>query len=38
VNDVRIASWELYEALFADSWQESIGRFRSTFAFRGRGE
>ena len=34
--DVRINSWlELQEALFADSWQEGIGRFRSQFVFRG---
>ena len=39
MNDVRVSSWaELQEVLFSDSWQESIGRFRSTFAFRGRGD
>lgn len=37
MSDVRISSWaELQEALFAESWQESISRHRATFAFRGR--
>lgn len=32
----QVASWaELTEILYADSWQEAIGRFRSDFAFRG---
>jgi hypothetical protein len=36
VDEVRIASWsELTEQLYAESWQESLGRFRSNFAFRG---
>jgi hypothetical protein len=39
VNDIRIESWgELQEALFADSWQEGIGRHRPTFAFRGHAD
>jgi hypothetical protein len=39
VSDVRVASWaELQEALFADSWQESLSRHRATFAFRGRSD
>src|SRR5207245_2739095 len=30
------SSWaELTERLYADSWQEGLGRFRSDFAFRG---
>jgi len=34
--DITIHSWaELQEALFADSWNESIQRFRSNFVFRG---
>src|SRR3954447_21821822 len=34
--DIRVRSWnDLNDALFANSWQESLGRFRSTFAFRG---
>jgi hypothetical protein len=34
--DVRVSSWaELNARLFADSWQESLGRFRSGFLFRG---
>ncbi len=34
--DTRVASWnELQERLFAGSWQASLGRHRSTYAFRG---
>jgi hypothetical protein len=34
--DVRINSWaELQDAMFADSWRESLARFRSSFVFRG---
>jgi hypothetical protein len=34
--EIRVASWnELQERLYADSWQEGLGRHRSTFAFRG---
>jgi hypothetical protein len=37
VREVRVESWiELHEKLFEESWQESLGRFRSNFAFRGR--
>jgi hypothetical protein len=37
-NDVRVSSWaELNEEIFRDSWQETLARFRSTFAFRGVG-
>jgi hypothetical protein len=33
---VRVKGWsELNEHLFADSWKERLGRFRSSFAFRG---
>jgi hypothetical protein len=36
LDDVRVNSWnELQEALYEDSWHESLGRFRSEFAFRG---
>lgn len=36
MNDIRIASWnELNDHLYKGSWQESIGRFRSNYAFRG---
>ncbi len=32
----RVSSWgELTDFLYADCWQEEIGRFRSNFAFRG---
>jgi hypothetical protein len=35
-NEIRVASWnELHEALYASSWNEPLGRFRSSFAFRG---
>ena len=35
-NDIRVSSWsELTDVLYADSWHEKIGRFRSDFAFRG---
>jgi len=34
--DVRVSSWtELQERLYADTWQPSIQRFRSSYAFRG---
>lgn len=36
MNDIRIASWaELQERLFEDSWNEGLGRFRPSHAFRG---
>jgi hypothetical protein len=39
VEEIRVESWaELQEQLFADAWQEEIGRFRSRFAFRGRND
>jgi hypothetical protein len=39
MTDVRVETWaELQEALFADAWQGAIKRWRSTFAFRGRGD
>jgi hypothetical protein len=34
--ELRVNNWlELQEALFADSWQEPLARFRSNFVFRG---
>jgi hypothetical protein len=37
VVEVRVRSWaELNEVLYAGSWKEELGRFRSDFAFRGR--
>jgi hypothetical protein len=37
VNDVRVSSWnDLNERVFEESWNESLGRFRSNFAFRGQ--
>ncbi len=36
MNEIRINSWdELQQELFAESWNEDLGRFRSRFAFRG---
>lgn len=36
MNIIRVDSWSgLQEALFADAWDERIGRFRSQYAFRG---
>ena len=33
---VKVTSWEhLQQELFADSWNEDLGRFRSRYAFRG---
>jgi hypothetical protein len=37
MNDIRVASWnELHEVLFEGSWKPTLGRFRSSFAFRGQ--
>ena len=37
MQDIRASTWaELQELLFADSWNEELGRHRSNFAFRGR--
>jgi hypothetical protein len=34
--ELRVSSWiELQEELYAGSWHEPLGRFRSDFAFRG---
>ncbi len=36
MEEILIHSWdELQKELFADSWNEELGRFRSRFAFRG---
>jgi FRG domain len=36
VNDVRVSSWnELHDRLYHGSWNASLGRFRSSRAFRG---
>jgi FRG domain len=36
VKDIRIATWnELHEQLYHGAWNEKIGRFRPTFAYRG---
>jgi hypothetical protein len=36
VNETRVDTWsELQEALFADSYDAHLGRYRSPFAFRG---
>jgi hypothetical protein len=37
VEEIRPGTWaELQDALWAEAWQEPLGRFRSDFAFRGR--
>lgn len=39
MEEVRVTSWnELNDELYANSWQEPLGRFRSNFAFRGMGD
>jgi hypothetical protein len=39
VQEVRAGSWaELQEVLFAHAWDERLGRFRASTAFRGRGD
>lgn len=36
MDEIRVSTWsELHENLYADSWQENLGRFRSPYAFRG---
>jgi hypothetical protein len=36
VSDLRVTTWtELHERLYEGSWREPLGRFRSSFAFRG---
>lgn len=36
VNDIRVHTWnELQDQLYAGAWQERLGRFRPTYAFRG---
>jgi hypothetical protein len=36
MSEYRVKSWsDLQERLYADSWQQSLGRHRSPFAFRG---
>jgi hypothetical protein len=38
VVDCPVRTWnELNDALFADTWNPGINRFRSTFAYRGVG-
>src|SRR5687767_1902225 len=38
-KDITVSSWgELHERLYEGSWQEPLGRFRSTVAFRGVGD
>lgn len=39
MEEIRVESWcALQEALFADSWQPPLGRFRSSLAFRGHND
>ncbi len=39
MNDIRVSGWsELNERVYEGSWQPGLGRFRSTFAYRGQPE
>ena len=39
MNEVRVESWtELQDELFAGTWNEPLGRHRSSLAFRGRAD
>lgn len=39
MEEIRVQSWnELNDALYAESWQEPLGRFRSTYVFRGQSD
>ncbi|GMA16767.1 FRG domain-containing protein [Deinococcus metallilatus] len=39
MNEIRVSSWpELHEVLYGESWNASLGRFRSPFVFRGQGQ
>jgi hypothetical protein len=36
MDEIRVSSWnELNDQLYEGSWREALGRFRSTYAFRG---
>src|SRR6185503_5985337 len=36
MSDIRIKTWlELQDALFANSWQDNLSRFRANFVYRG---
>ncbi len=36
MSEIRVSNWsELHEVLYAESWREELGRFRSPLAFRG---
>src|SRR2546423_1069228 len=36
MDPIRVTSWtQLLDLLYADSWKEELGRFRSDCAFRG---
>jgi hypothetical protein len=39
MDEIRVSSWaELHEQLFGDAWNATLGRHRSDYAFRGRGD
>ena len=39
VNEITVSSWnELDDLLYEGSWKERLGRFRSSFAFRGQAD
>ncbi|HZT41954.1 MAG TPA: hypothetical protein VFA07_07180, partial [Chthonomonadaceae bacterium] len=36
MEEIRIQNWnDLLDTLYAHSWKEALGRFRSNYAFRG---
>ena len=38
-NEIRVANWsELHCQLFEDTWNPTIGRFRSNYLYRGIGD
>ncbi len=39
MNDIRVSSWnELNDSLYEDAWDDELGRFRATVAYRGMGD
>ena len=39
MDEIRVSSWnELNDCLFDDAWDERLGRFRATVAYRGMGD
>lgn len=39
MSEIRVSSWnELNDCLFQDAWDDELGRFRATVAYRGMGD